>query len=363
MWISTLIKVMPNLFIETANAPKGEDFFTASLAYLLNCVPNLGQSFVNVLFSSGKKVSPTFLRAVDHPPCNSTARLDLKLECEEMDIFCEHKLESPLSQNQLEKYLAFAKNDALQSNRPKKLVLITRKSQNIQPSVLQDQMYLRPYWDQYYQWQDFYDVIVSSEHNLAQEFAEYMCSLGVKPQGKKSFEFQRGLADSGGFDVDLKQLQTDLIHQLESSNENLNVIAFPKSYFGFESYLKFPGLEEDLLRYGVIRSNVKGLKSQHLQPPYFAVSLWIPENNRLPHNFTHLSHQEILLDPETPVVFKTGRSCHQIESHNAALIKCVATFYTKLSTVQDTRQEVSFILVSEFIANVCKYVQKMCIQS
>jgi hypothetical protein len=353
---------MPNLFIETDKAPTREDFFTASLAYLLNCVPGLGQSFINVLFASGKDIPPIFLRAVDHPSCSSAARPDLKLECEGMDIFCEHKLESPLGRDQLEKYLAFARNDALQSNRQKKLVLITKKSQDVRREVLQDSMYLKPYWAQYYQWEDFYDVIVSSDHNLAQEFAEFMCSLGIKPQGK-SFEFQESQMDSGDISIGLELLKVGLAEQIRNHNKNLNMTAFPQSYFGFKSYLRFPGLAKDLLRYGIIRGNVKGLKSHHLPPPYFVITLWIPENNRLPYNFTHLAHQECLFGVETPVVIKTGRSCHQVEMHDASNIKCVAAFYTKLSAVQDSTKEVSIALVSDFVANVYQYVHKTCVQS
>ncbi|MEE3718840.1 hypothetical protein V2H45_19020 [Tumidithrix elongata RA019] len=159
-----------------------EDYFTASLQYVIENFPNLGQDIVNFLAVQAGKSTTRFFKAIDHPRGNGLNYLDFLLKCEDYDILCEHKLGSSLGELQLERYIRVAES------KPKKtyLTLISNGNHSINQSVLNHELYLRPENRsfQHFRWQDIYPLVVKQkkrQNRLIEEFAEFMEYLKMRP--------------------------------------------------------------------------------------------------------------------------------------------------------------------------------------
>lgn len=154
-----------------------EDRFTASLHYLIDSVPPIGQSIADLISDqSGISRSP-FLRAHDHPSGDDASRPDFLLECADYDLLCEHKLKSGLGVRQLERYLE------LPAAKPTYLVFITNCSQRLSSDVVSHPRYLRPKQSlvPYFTWDAIYPLIAERTERIAQEFARYMRDLEMAP--------------------------------------------------------------------------------------------------------------------------------------------------------------------------------------
>jgi hypothetical protein len=152
-----------------------EDRFTAHLHYLIECVPGVGQAMVDKLLGLAGRSSSTFTNSKDHPGTDPQNRPDFVLTCNDVDIVCEHKLESPLGERQLERYLA------MQWNRPRHLALISNVHCGVASEVLQHSQYLRPVHASHYLWRDIYGMLDPNDGRIVRDFATYMRSLGMKP--------------------------------------------------------------------------------------------------------------------------------------------------------------------------------------
>lgn len=154
-----------------------EDRFTAHLQYLLDCLPEIGQVWADYLLTQAGKAASRFVRAVDHPPSSFEDRPDFLLECEDVDIVCEHKLGSALGRRQLERYLV------LPSSRPSYVTLISSGILAVPEEVRASAWYLAPTGDGlvHYRWDELYPLIASRPERLARDFAEYMDELGMRP--------------------------------------------------------------------------------------------------------------------------------------------------------------------------------------
>jgi hypothetical protein len=158
-----------------------EDFFTSALECLLNRVPELGQKIVDYLCQNrGLSESPIFQSAIDHPYFgNWRNKPDFLLRCETLDIICEHKLESNLGCNQLERYLELAE-DQEQSTY---LTLISNKlcGEQISDHIRSSKKYLQPQTRSHFLWQDLYPLVAEHPDQLAQDFKELMAGFGMAP--------------------------------------------------------------------------------------------------------------------------------------------------------------------------------------
>ena len=169
--------MMPNVF--TISAKMGaEDRFTAHWHYLLDNHPTLGQQVVDTIADSAGLPRSRFLKAEDHPAFTQQDQPDFLMLCEDYGLLCEHKLDSPLGERQLERYCALSR-DGLDL----KVVLITNDNSTVvPPTALSHPGYLRPVSGlrPFFMWEDFYHLVEATEGRLAREFAQYMGSLGME---------------------------------------------------------------------------------------------------------------------------------------------------------------------------------------
>ncbi len=106
----------PNIFIEQTHC--AEDFFSYSLAYILNLFPHLGQKFVDqIAVRAGKK--PGYFGefqdcefiGLEFPQGHTASRPDLRLACSARTIYFENKLESPLNVAQMKRHADLMRHD------------------------------------------------------------------------------------------------------------------------------------------------------------------------------------------------------------------------------------------------------------
>lgn len=168
----------PNIFrISSAIGIMAEDRFTASLHYLIDTFPLIGQSIADLIADQAGLPRSIFLQTHDHPAGDEASRPDFLIECADYDLLCEHKLESSLGVRQLERYLE------LPASKPTYLVFITNCSQIVSSDVISHPKYLRPKHSlvPYFTWDALYPVIAERTERLAQEFAQYMRDLAMEP--------------------------------------------------------------------------------------------------------------------------------------------------------------------------------------
>jgi hypothetical protein len=165
---------MSNIFMLPGSLGE-EDLFTARLHHLIESDREIGQHIVEAILHSAKRPISKFKSAVNHPNVGSENQPDFLLQCEDFDIFCEHKLLSPLGNRQLERYLGIS------WKRPFYVALISLGSCVVSQDVRDDPKYLYPDDAMHFDWRDIYPVIGSRQHALGQDFTAYMNSLGMKP--------------------------------------------------------------------------------------------------------------------------------------------------------------------------------------
>jgi hypothetical protein len=147
----------PNMFIFYPDCP--EDFFSRSLAYIVNLFPDIGQRFVQrIAVLAGK--APDYLGVFERcefvgqefPAGHTASRPDLKILCSDGTIYFENKLESPLSVDQMQRHASFTCRD------PKcRLIFVSNiYHENAQLRALPG--YLHPEGVDHYLWVDFLPV-------------------------------------------------------------------------------------------------------------------------------------------------------------------------------------------------------------
>lgn len=167
---------MTNIFQLSAELG-AEDRFTASLHYLLDNFPQLGQQLADLLLSSAGKPTSRFLAVHDHPQFTREDQPDFEIVCEDCHILCEHKLDSDLGSRQLQRYLN------LRREKPTYLALITNRLHQLEQDVLEHAAYLVPRQKStpYFSWEQFYPLVEARSERLCRDFANYMGALGMKP--------------------------------------------------------------------------------------------------------------------------------------------------------------------------------------
>lgn len=167
----------PNIFKISASELGLEDRFTASLGYLIDNIPEIGQGFFDLL-AEGAGLPPTsFIAAVDHPPGDAENRPDFLLRGTDYDILCEHKLDSNLGERQLQRYMALPFPNRTY------VALITNNSLSVPLEVLCQDRYLRPKNSAipYFTWDALYPIVAAHGSRLAKEFTAFMRQLDMAP--------------------------------------------------------------------------------------------------------------------------------------------------------------------------------------
>lgn len=154
-----------------------EDHFTASLHFLIDNAPEVGQAIVDHLAGEAGIASTRFVKSADHPYYISSRRPDFRLEGEDFDIICEHKVASGLRLGQLENYLGIRRKKRTY------VALIARKRCKVPAPVLRHARYLRPLSGgaDHYQWSGIHAIIARRSDRLARDFTEFMQLLGMAP--------------------------------------------------------------------------------------------------------------------------------------------------------------------------------------
>lgn len=167
---------MANIFQLSAELG-AEDRFTASLHYLLDNVPQLGQQLADLLLSSAGKPTSRFLEVHDHPQFTREDQPDFEIVCEDCHILCEHKLDCDLGPRQLQRYLN------LRREKPTYLALITNRFHQLEQEVLGHAGYLVPQnkSTSYFSWEQIYPLVEARSERLCREFAAYMRTLAMHP--------------------------------------------------------------------------------------------------------------------------------------------------------------------------------------
>jgi exonuclease III len=172
-------KVLKNIFkLSQVNGPENQ--FTAAWGYVLSRDMILAQAVADILLK-GRGLCARVIRVTDHPQLNSLKQPDFCIECEGLNILVEHKLDALLHEEQLENYLE------LQPDRTY-VALIGPAYQVVPEVVMSAARYLKPDGKDHFKWSDFHGAVKSRPDWLAQEFAEYMTSLGMAPFTLKGTE-------------------------------------------------------------------------------------------------------------------------------------------------------------------------------
>ena len=147
----------PNMFIFYPYCP--EDFFSSSLAYIVNLFPAIGQRLVQriaVLAGKAPDYFGVFGRCEfvgqEFPDRHTASRPDLKILCSDGTIYFENKLESPLSLDQMQRHASFTCRD------PKCSLIFFSNIHHENSRLRSLPGYLHPEGADHYLWVDFLPV-------------------------------------------------------------------------------------------------------------------------------------------------------------------------------------------------------------
>ena len=153
----------PNLFIFNRDCP--EDFFSRSLAYILNLYPNIGQKLIQRIAVLAGSKSDYFGKFIQ---CQFTgyeflgdhieSKPDLMIYCSKRIIFFENKLQSPLNNKQMERH------SHLINRIPNSSLIFVSNILHKNTKLKSLQGYLYPKNADHYLWLDFIPVFINTYH-------------------------------------------------------------------------------------------------------------------------------------------------------------------------------------------------------
>ncbi|MGD8780036.1 MAG: hypothetical protein PVH88_13860 [Ignavibacteria bacterium] len=151
----------PNLFVFNRDCP--EDFFSRSLAYILNLYPYIGQKLIQRIAVLAGKKSDYFEEFIqcqftgyEFLDGHSESKPDLMIHCSNRILFFENKLQSPLSNKQMEKH-------SLLINRiPNSSLIFVSNILHKNTKLKSLQGYLHPENADHYLWIDFIPVFANT---------------------------------------------------------------------------------------------------------------------------------------------------------------------------------------------------------
>lgn len=151
----------PNIFIFYPYCH--EDFFSSSLAYIVNLFPVIGQRLVqriSVLAGKEPDYFGVFGRCEfvgqEFPDSHTASRPDLKILCSDGTIYFENKLESPLSLDQMQRHNSFI------CRYPKCSLIFVSNIHHENSRLRSLTGYLHPDGADHYLWVDFLPVFVNN---------------------------------------------------------------------------------------------------------------------------------------------------------------------------------------------------------
>ena len=290
-----------------------EDRFTASLNYVVDCYPSVGQAIADYLLQSAGKPSSKFIRSDDHPVGTAENRPDFLLECEAIDIICEHKIDSPLGKKQLERYLQ------LHRSKPFYLALISNGLCKVPEAAIRAEGYISPNNSDvpHFLWQSIYPLIDGTEHRLVSDFKEYMRTLSMKPIASGSwsdlFNHQSTAEAFGHQWTQTKAYFKQLGARCVVAPGNLGMeIGYPNDWMH--------------LLYVFVSPNAD-LRHQQVEGPYLGAKLFIDSKA---HPALTIGNLDEPIDFECGTIFPRARSKHAKWNKHLNL---VCDYYTSLDSI------------------------------
>jgi hypothetical protein len=143
----------PNIFIPYAHSR--EDYFSHSLAYILNIFPPLGDSVLRRIATLAGKDPGHFGRfqtcefiAHELPHAHAASKPDLKLVCSKSTLYFENKLDAPLSVAQMQRH------GELVRRTPKSYLVFVSNINHRSPVLHTIRRYVHPTGRDHYLWVD-----------------------------------------------------------------------------------------------------------------------------------------------------------------------------------------------------------------
>jgi hypothetical protein len=341
---------MTNIFL-LRYIPTDEDRFTAAFEYLLNEVPDLGQEIVEYLCQNSVPKSLKFKKAIDHPLGDPKNKPDLMLQCEGGNIICEHKLESNLGSNQLERYLELAQSQEESTY----LALISNKDHLVSDFILESAQYLKANIRKHFLWQDIYPIVVNHPHRLAQDFKQLMAMLGMVQHtpiaGRENL-----------FDPNFDQYEIFRNTLKDSIRPHFRQLGASCALDGEDLWayrIKYPQEAPWLhLMYIYARAENKSPRF-NWEKPSLNAAIWLLEDN--PQAEAFYDHQDKFQSPQKqPIMLDTSmENWATMRLKDGAIAKAFALYYTDLSTVLTTDLEATQSAILDFTTAVYAHAKEI----
>lgn len=340
---------MRNIFLLPVTLTEKERF-TGSWEYLLDNIPELGQQLVDQIMAIVDKPPVHFEGICAYAGSPDDKILpDLVLECRECDIFCENKLESNLDRHHIIELVELAATRP----RPTYCLLITNSLCQIEPEVLdraaQSDHYLSPSDPPYFCWQDFYGIIANRPERLAQEFAEYMETLDMRPWEQplwgNLFLNSKTAARFGLQWVHTKEYFESMGAKCRQSGNSSLEVSYPVSWLQLFYLYTCRSVQNTPLK---------------ISGPYLVASLWVKgDQHEVIRAFRGLYAELTNHEQGYSVEVHTSVSGALWTSKDEARPKLVATYYTELNQIVDDSPE----QMQQNLLNFAKmvYVHGQCI--
>ncbi len=328
-----------------------EDYFTAAFECVLNYLPALGQEIVDFLMTATGKESSKFVKAIDHPYFEGyQCYPDLLLVCENFDIICEHKLQAPLRNGQIESYLEIARKQ----KKPTYLALISNRQQLVPQPVKQSLEYLSSNDKPYFHWQDLYPIVANHPERLAQDFKELMAD-----------EFEMApltpiLGWESLFDLESEQvkLYRNIVAEAINPYFKRDREAFCRKdgadRWGY--WIKYPrGMDWLHLMYVYARSE-NSTHELNWDKPSIKATIWIPENHRSFNAFRNV--KTVFQDRGITIHVEGYNPSGELYTPAGGKARAVVSYVADLNKILSSDLGKTKIAIEDFTIAVFEHAQK-----
>lgn len=325
-----------------------EDYFTGCFYHLIKQFPKVGQKVVDLLFAHTNRPAPQFLGATDHPSLSTKDRPDFLLRCKGLNIICEHKLDSPLGNQQLERYLELAS----QQQKKTYLACISRGWQHISPKLLDSKSYLHPGHNRHFRWRDIYPIVERYSHSSAQEFRAMMDDYRMKPSNP--IQGWEGLFSGDPETTTLFRQQWDGVRNYFKDLGAEQCSLDGEDQFGFR--VGYP-LEWLHLIY------LSAREGSHCPLPsassFLYANIWLPEKHLYYNQFNRVGRTRIPFRENSPIIMRkrTITSMRLESKKRKTYARCRAMYYTDLASILSPCLKTTQQSLLDFTIAVFEHVQ------
>ena len=319
----------------------------------LNDLPALGQEIVDFLVAETGKESSKFVKAIDHPRFEGyQCRPDLLIVCENFDIICEHKLEAPLGNGQLESYLKIARSQKKLTY----LVLISNCYQLVPSAVQQSPQYLLSNNKPYFCWQDLYLIVAGHPERLAQDFKVLMAEEFVMAPLTPIVGWE------SLFDVESNPVEHD--RQVERYRDI--VAEALKPYF--KSKLKASCGKDGADRWGYRIKYPHGMDWLHLMyiyvrnesyTPVMIATIWIPESHAFFNAFRNVEDE--FQEHGITIYVDGSNSSNRLYTPRGDTARAVVSYVANLNEILSPDLKKTQKAIEDFAIAVLKHAQQTII--